>query len=516
MSARTSDQQRHSPEVDLRELKRRLLEIRDFGAAGRLLHWDQATYMPKGGAAARARQSSTLSRLVHEKSVDPELGKLLDRLAPHGEALAFDSDDGSLIRIARRNFEKATKVPAEFVARASGVQSSSYDAWTRARPANDFASMVPFLQQALDLSREYAQFFAPYEHIADPMINDADEGMTATGIQKLFAGLKHELVPLVQAIADQPLVEDRCLKGKFATARQLEFALALAQSIGYDLDRGRLDTTVHPFCAPFSVGDVRITTRVYEDEIGQALFSTLHEAGHGLYEQGVDPALDGTPLAGGSSAGVHESQSRLWENIVGRSRRFWEFHFPKLQERFPDHFVGVSPGDFYRAINRVEPTLIRTDADEVTYNLHIMMRFDLELKLLEGRLEIEDLPDAWTCQMEENLGLTPPDDRDGCLQDVHWYVGGIGGGFQGYTIGNILSSQFFAAAVEAHSEIPDQIARGEFQTLHTWLRENIYQHGSKFTPHELVERATGESMNTIAFVKYLREKYGEIYDLPMT
>lgn len=516
MTASASRTQQLSPEADLKELRRRLLDLKDLGAARRVLNWDLATYMPKGGAAARARQASVLSRLSHEKSVDPELGKLLDRLAPHAEGLPYDSDDASLVRVARRDFERAIKVPAEFVARASAHRSASYNAWTEARPANDFAAMVPFLRKTLDHSREYAGFFAPYDHIADPMIDDADRGMTAAGIQALFAGLREALVPLVQAIAEKPLADDRCLKGDFAAEDQLDCSRALARSIGYDLDRGRLDTTAHPFCAPFSVGDVRITTRVYADEIGQALFSTLHEAGHALYEQGIDPVLDGTPLAGGTSAGVHESQSRLWENLVGRSRGFWEVHLPELGKRFPDHFDGVSPEDFYRAINKVERTLIRTDADEVTYNLHVMMRFDLELELLDGTLEVEDLPDAWSRRMDQDLGLTPPDDRDGCLQDVHWFAGGIGGAFQGYTIGNILSAQFFTAAVRAHDQIPEEIGRGAYRTLHDWLRENIYRHGAKFTPDELVERATGEPLNTTAYVQYLRAKYGELYDLPVT
>jgi carboxypeptidase Taq len=516
MSAKAPGRRKRSAEADLRELKQRLLEIRDCAAAAGLLHWDQATYMPKGAAAARARQSATLDRLTHEMSIAPELGRLLERLAPYGETLPYDSNDASLIRIARRNFEKAIRVPAHHVARASALRSASYDAWTRGRPANDFASMVPFLRQALDLSREYAEFFAPYDHVADPLIDDTDEGMTTSQFRQLFADLRRELVPLVQTIADQPLADDSCLKEKIPTRQQLQLARALAEKIGFDLNRGRLDTTAHPFCAPLSLGDVRITTRVYGNDIGQALFSTLHEAGHGLYEQGIDPELDGTPLARGISAGMHESQARLWENVVGRSRGFWEFFFPKLQDNFPGRFQNVTLEEFYRAINKVEPGLVRTDADEVTYSLHIMMRFELELELLEGRLDISELPEAWHARFQAYLGLAPPDDRDGCLQDVHWYTGRIGGRFQGYAIGNILASQFYAAAVRAHGEIPHEIAQGEFRTLHSWLRENIYRHGRKFTAHELVERATGESVSTRAYVQYLRDKYAGLYDLPMT
>ncbi len=503
-----------SAESRLAELEDRLREISDLGAASALFGWDQATYMPTGGAAARARQGATLNRLAHEKSVDPALGKLLDQLDGYGESLPYESDAASLIRVARRDFEKAIKVPADYVARASAFSSASYDAWTRARPVNDFATMRPFLEHALELSREYASFFAPYANIADPLIDGADEGMTAASVRALFADLRRELVPIVRAIAEQPLADDSCLRGAFGEGKQLEFSLIAARSIGYDLARGRLDKTHHPFCTKFSAGDVRITTRVYDNDVGQALFSTLHEAGHALYEQGVATDLEGTPLGSGTSAGVHESQSRLWENIVGRSRGFWRHFYPRLQATFPDQLGGVALDTFYRAINRVERSLIRTDADEVTYNLHVMLRFDLELDLLEGRLQVKDLPDAWRARMEADLGLAPPDDRDGCLQDVHWYAGGIGGGFQGYTIGNILSAQLYAAALKAHPGIPREIESGQCETLHTWLREHVYRHGRKFTPDELVHRATGSAMRTEPYLAYLHTKYGELYRLP--
>jgi carboxypeptidase Taq len=505
---------RKSTELKLAELKRRLLEISDLEAAESLLGWDHATYMPEGGAVARARQGATLSRLAHEKSVDPTLGRLLDELQPYADGLAPDSDDAGLLRVARRDFEKAIRVPPEFVARDNAHGSASYDAWTRARPANDFAAMLPYLEKALELSREYAGFFEPYRHIADPLIDDADEGMTTASVRALFAALRPELVPIVGAITEQAAIDNRCLRGFFGEARQLDFNLAVADRIGYDRRRGRLDKTHHPFCTKFSAGDVRITTRVYESDVDQALFSTVHEAGHAMYEQGVSAAFEGTPLGSGVSSGVHESQSRLWENVVGRSRGFWAHFYPVLQKAFPDQLGSVALETFYRAINKVERSLIRTDADEVTYNLHIMMRFDLELQLLEGRLRVKDLPEAWRAAMQADLGLLPPDDRDGCLQDVHWYASGIGGGFQSYTIGNILSTQFHAAAVKAHPDIPREIEHGEFGTLHAWLREHIYQHGRKYKPDELIERATGESMSMRPYLAYLRAKYGELYRLP--
>jgi carboxypeptidase Taq len=321
-------------------------------------------------------------------------------------------------------------------------------------------------------------------------------------------------VPTVRAICDQPAADDGCLRGSFGEPAQLDFGVSVIKRIGYDFDRGRLDKTVHPFCTRLSTGDVRITTRVEESDVRQALFSTLHEAGHALYEQGVDPALEGTPLGRGASVGVHESQSRLWENVVGRGRSFWQHFYPLLQSTFPDQLSKVPAEAFYRAINRVERSLIRTDADEVTYNLHIMLRFDLELELLEGRLLAKDLSEAWRAAMQDCLGIVPTDDRDGCLQDVHWYAGRMGGGFQSYTIGNILSAQFYAAAVQAHPNIPSEIAIGGFSTLHAWLREHLYQHGRKFKPNELVERTTGEQLSVGAYLAYLRAKYGELYQLP--
>lgn len=505
---------RRSAEDRLEELKRRLLEISDLGSAAAVMNWDEATYMPKGGAVARGRQSATVSRIRHEKSIDSALGALIDMLVSYAESLPPDSDDAALIRIARRDFEKAIKVPADWVERANQHGSASYDAWTRARPANDFAAMRPYLEKTLELSREYAGFFAPFGRIADPLIDDADPGMTTASIQKLFTELRRELVPIGRAIADQPVADDRCLRSTFGEAEQLSFSLDIASRLGYDLNRGRLDKTHHPFCTRFGSGDVRITTRVRQDDLGDALFSTVHEAGHAMYEQGVSASLDGTPLGWGVSAGVHESQSRLWENVVGRGRAFWEHFFPALQRLFPDQFRGVPLDTFYRAINKVERSLIRTDADEVTYNLHVMMRFDLELDLLEGRLAVKDIPDAWRARMRSDLGVEPPDDRDGCLQDVHWYGGNIGGGFQGYTIGNILSAQFYAAATRANPGVPSEIAAGEFRTLHRWLTDNLYRHGRKFTPNDLIKRATGEPMTMRPYLAYLRNKYGELYRLP--
>ncbi len=500
-------------EAKLQELKTRLMEVNDLNSANAVLSWDQTTYMPPGGAPARARQMATLSRLAHEKFTDLVIGRLLDDLRPYEESLPYDSDEASLIRVTRREYDKAIKVPPEFVARLNSHAATSYQAWTEARPANDFARMRLLLEETVDLSRQLAEFFPGYESIADPLIDFADYGMKASTVRALFAELREQLVPIVLAIAAQPVADDSCLSQHFPEPQQLTFGQVVIERFGYNFYRGRQDKTHHPFMTKFSLGDVRITTRVKENDLGDAFFSTTHEAGHALYEQGIRMDFEGTPLATGTSAGVHESQSRLWENLVSRSRGFWQFFYPRLQEVFPDQLKSVSLDTFYRAINKVQRSLIRTDADEVTYNLHVMLRFDFEIDLLEGRLAVRDLPEAWHARYQADLGVRAPDDRDGVLQDVHWFSGVVGGAFQGYTLGNILSTQFFDAAVRAHPEINDQIAQGEFGTLHGWLRDSIYQHGSKFTTSELVERATGAPMSIEPYVRYLRTKYKELYTL---
>ena len=500
-------------ETKLKELKNRLAEINDLESAAKLLGWDQNTYMPSGGAPARARQIATLQQLAHEKFTDARIGHLLDDLRTYEESQPYNSDEASLIRVTRRDYERAIKVPSEFVAKFSDHQSTSFQIWTKARPANDFAKVQPYLEKTLDLSRQLANFFPGYEHIADPLIDYSDYGMKASTIRDIFANLRDHLAPIAQTITAQAPADDTCLHQKFPEAQQLAFGLEVIKRFGYDFERGRQDKAPHPFTTNFSIDDVRITTRVKKNNLGDALFSTMHEAGHGMYEQNICSTLEGTPLASGASSGIHESQSRLWENIVGRSRGFWRFFYPKLQEIFPSQLKSVPQETFYRAINKVKCSLIRTDADEVTYNLHVLLRFDFELNLLEGNLAVRDLPEAWRERFEADLGLVPPDDRNGVLQDIHWYFGAIGGAFQGYTLGNILSAQFFEQATQTHPEITSEIEEGKFNTLHNWLQENIHQHGRKYTPSELIKRVTGKSLSIDPYIRYLRNKYGELYAL---
>lgn len=494
-------------------LKTRLRDVDDLHRATAVLHWDQATYMPPAGAPARGRHIATLSRLAHELYTAAETGRLLDAAAKETESLPFDSDDASIVRVARRQWDLAVKRPSSLVAEFQEHQAKSYQAWTVAKPASDFAAVRPLLEKTLELSRRTAECYPGFDHIADPMINFYDYGMKVASVRALFAALRERLVPLVRAITSRPLPDNSCVLQHAPAADQLAFGVEVIERFGYDFRRGRQDLTHHPFETTFSPGDVRITTRVREDDLTDALFSTLHEAGHALYEQGVDPAFEGTPLASGTSAGVHESQSRLWENLVGRSRGFWEHFFPLLRAAFPAQLKGVSLDAFYGAVNRVERTLIRTDADEVTYNLHVMLRFDLELDLLEGKLAVKDLARVWRERVEADLGQIVPDDRLGVLQDVHWYGGPIGGAFQGYTLGNILSAQFYDTAVRAHPEIPADVANGEFARLHGWLRENIYRHGAKFTAPELVRRVTGSDLTIEPYLDYLWRKYQPLYGL---
>lgn len=495
------------------QLLQHLQEVNDLQMASALLNWDQTTYMPPGGAKARGQQLATLQRLAHKKFTSAAIGRLLDQLQPYAERLPYEHNDAALVRFVRRQYERTLKVPNAYAATVAQHSADSYTAWAEARPSNNFAAVQPYLAKTLDLSRQFSDFFPGYAHIADPLVDSTDYGMSVATIQPLFAELRQALAQLVQTITRQTAPDDSCLHQAYPEVEQLAFGERIIRAYGYDFTRGRQDRTLHPFMTKFSIGDVRITTRVKADDLSEALFSTMHEAGHALYEQGFAPDLEDTLLDNGTSAGVHESQSRLWENLVGRSLGFWQHYYPQLQAAFPQQLGKTELESFYRAINKVQRSLIRTDADEVTYNLHVIIRFELELALLEGKLAIADLPAAWHAAYQQNLGITAPDDRDGVLQDVHWYAGRIGGQFQGYTLGNILSAQFFAAACRAHPEIPAEIGMGQFGTLHTWLRQNIYQYGSKFTTDELVNRVTGSSLQLTPYLTYLRTKYGALYQL---
>jgi carboxypeptidase Taq len=501
----------------LADLRERLQEIDDLKRAAAVLNWDQSTYMPPGGASGRARQMATLEKLRHSRSTDPALGELLanledylDQLSPENDK---ESDEAALIRVAKRDFDRATRIPTSLMGELANQIGLSYSAWIAARPKNDWATMRPILEKTLALSRRYAECFPDAEHIADPLIDSSDEGMTVATIRPLFAELRSFLTPLVNAIAAKPETDASCLFQSYPESKQWAFGEKIIRAYGYDFERGRQDKTHHPFMTRFSWGDCRITTRFDENYLGAGLFATLHEAGHALYEMGTDPSYDASPLGDGTSSGVHESQSRTWENVVGRSLSLWKFYYPQLQATFPEQLGNVDLQTFYHAINKVKPSLIRVEADEVTYNLHVIIRFELECELLEGTLAVADLPEAWRARYQEYLGVSSPTDADGVLQDVHWFGGVVGGAFQGYTLGNILSGQFNAAARKAIPGLSQQWEQGNFEPLHTWLRENIYRYGRKYTTLELVKRVTGDPIQLGPYKEYLTTKYSEIYGL---
>jgi carboxypeptidase Taq len=491
------------------QLEDRLATLSDLRSVKSLLFWDQQTYMPAGAVAGRAEHVATMSRLAHEMLVDGETKRLLDSSGEPDPS----SEEGALLRRALRDYERATKLPAELVAQISRVTAVAEAAWVRARKESDWQLFAPHLEKILLLKREAAEALGYEDHPYDALLDAYEPGAKKARLEEIFEELKGGIVPLIRA-ADGWESEDYevLLKGSFDEGRQEAFGRMVISAFGYDWERGRQDRSVHPFCVSLGPGDVRMTTRFDRSWLSPALFGSMHEAGHALYTQGVNPDYARTPLDGGTSMGVHESQSRLWENLVGRSRPFWSHYYPKLQETFPKALSGIDAEAFYRAINVLKPSGIRVEADEVTYNLHILLRFELEVALIGGDLSVAELPAAWNAKMEEYLGVVPKNDAGGVLQDIHW-ADGLFGYFPTYTIGNVLSVQFFDAAAKAHPEIPEQIEQGEFSTLLGWLRENVHRHGARYYPDELITMATGRSLDTAPYLRYLKNKFGELYDL---
>jgi carboxypeptidase Taq len=502
----------NSVEENLETLKTKLETVKNLYSAASVLGWDQQVNMPPGGATARAEQLSTLHRLAHQMFTTDEIGRLLEDLAQAD--FDYESDEAALIRVVRRDYDKARTLPPELVAEMSRTFSLGQQVWTKARANKDFSQFQEILTKIVDLNIQKAEAYGYEDSIYDALLDDYEPGVKTAEVRRVFDQLKKELVPLVQAIANRAdAVEDSFLEQDYGESAQWDFGMIPLKAIGFDLERGRQDKSVHPFTTSFSVNDVRITTRIDEDKFPSALFSTLHEGGHALYEQNISPDLEGTLLADGTSLAVHESQSRLWENVVGRSPEFWQCYYPRLQEFFPEQLGQVSRHRFYRAINKVTPSFIRVEADEVTYNLHVFLRFELEQELVEKRLKIADLPSAWNAKMEEYLGLTPPNDALGVLQDIHWSGGSLGY-FPTYTLGNVLSLQFYNRALEDRPEMPEQFARGEFAPLLDWFREKVHRHGRKFTANELLERVTGTGrIDAEPYLEYIKHKFSEIYGL---
>jgi carboxypeptidase Taq len=483
-------------------------EIWDLDKASGLLSWDEETHMPPGGAEARAEQKATLQRLAHERWVSDELSGLLDALAPYEAEQDYESDEASLIRVLRHDHEKARRVPTELHAEIVRTGSLGYQAWLEARKREDFSILLPHLERNLELRLRYVECFTPYDDPYDPLLDDYEPGMRTADVDPVFQQLKAALVPMIAAVKDAEPVDDSCLYGNFPIDGQRRFALWALGLWGFDPETWRLDKTVHPFATAFAPTDIRLTTRFQEDHLG-GVTACLHEFGHGIYERQVSPTLTRTPLASGVSAALHESQSRMWENLVGRSLATWRVFYPRLQQELP-HFADVPLKTFHRAINKVQPSLVRVEADEVTYNLHIIMRYELEREMLSGALPLADLPEAFNAKMHDYLGLDPPNLVQGVLQDAHWSDLGFGY-FPTYALGNVISVQIWERAQAELGELDERFERGEFAPLREWLGEHLHRYGRKFSAAETIERVAGGPIDPGPYVAYLERKLQDVF-----
>jgi carboxypeptidase Taq len=481
-------------------LRTKLGEIHDVVKAASLLGWDQQVLMPSRGADVRAYQLGTLGKLAHERFVSAEIGSLLEELRPYEESLEPDTNEASLIRVARRDYEKLVRVPPELGAEITRVGARAFGVWVEARANSDYESFRPWLEQLVELKHRYVECYPPADELYDTLLDDYEQGMTAVQVRAIFDRLKEVLIPLVDAAAS---AATEPVKGHFPAAAQRQLSLEIVKRFGFDETAWRLDEAPHPFAQSLGTQDIRITTREPEDSL-DGLFATMHECGHGLYENGVDPVLERTLLARGASLGLHESQSRLWENLVGRSRPFWSWFYPRLQETFPDQLGSVDEERWFRSINDVRPGLIRIEADEASYNLHIILRFELEQQIMDG-LDLHELPQLWNETMHGYLGVDVPNDAVGVLQDVHWSRGGFGY-FPTYSLGNVISVQIWERLRDDLDDVDGQIARGEFSEIREWLRERLHRHGRKFTPAETLERAVGGPIDPEPYLEYLQGK----------
>jgi carboxypeptidase Taq len=483
----------------LDRLKAALAEIADLKHAESILDWDSRVSMPQRGAQARAGAAATLARLSHERLTSDDIGQLLDELSDEE-----DSTDAALVRVTRRLWDRSRRVPAELAGEMAEASGVAVAAWDEARACSDFESFRPHLERQLELKRRYIDCFPGAETNYDVLLEDYEEGMTTAEVERVFDRLKEELVPLVEQWRDQP-VDEAALRGPFAAATQRRLGLEIVTAFGYDDSSWRIDETPHPFASKPGLGDIRLTTNTAESDL-TSLFSTMHEFGHGVYEFDIDSSLARTPLAGGTSSAIHESQSRTWENLVGRSPGFWEWFYPRLATAFPEQLAGVDAARFTRAVNAVRPGFIRGDADEVTYGLHIILRLELERELLAGTVEIGELPEVWNSRMKDYLGVDVPDDAHGVLQDTHWAVG-LFGYFPTYQLGNIISVQIWERAVADLGDVEEDFARGEFAPLRNWLREHLYRYGGIYTPRDLLRRVTGSDLDPEPYLRYLRTKF---------
>jgi carboxypeptidase Taq len=495
------------------ELRSRLAKVVDVRNAARLLHWDQQKMMPVSGGTARADSLATLERLSHELFVSAETGRLLEAAEQELNGTPPDSDDACLVRVVWQRWEKARRVPSELAAELAHAGSVGQEAWVEARSQSDFAAFRPHLERNLELGRRYVDCFDGFDCDYDALLDDYEPGMKTAEVAALFAELKAELVPLIAAIAQRPdAVDAACLHGEFAIDRQRRLVAKVVEQMGFRRTGWRMDDAVHPFATSMGSADVRITTRWDETYFASGLYGAMHECGHGLYEAGIDLALQRTPIGSAESLGLHESQSRMWENMVGRGKSFSRYLAPLVSETFPESMAGLDPDTLYRAVNRVQPSFIRVEADEATYGLHIVLRFELEQELIEGRLAVADLPEAWNTRFKDYLGLDVPDDAHGVLQDVHW-AAGLLGYFPTYALGNMIAGQLWDQIAVDLPDRDDRIAAGDLAPLREWLRVNVHRHGSKFPTQELLTRVAGGPIEVQPFVVYLKAKLGDVYGL---
>ena len=491
---------------DLKELDKKINRLAAVKAA---LEWDQETQLPPAGVEERAEQLAVLEGLIHDLRTGPRMGQLTSELS---DITLPTDEDRALVRWLRRDFGRAARLPKELVERSARLVGTAQPAWARARKAGDFAAFAPFLEQLVAVAREKAELLGYSDHPYDALLDEYEPGTTSAEVKAVFDGLEGGVAELVRRIAARPQVESAFLSRHYPREVQERVVRQISADIGFDAQAGRLDISTHPFCTTLGPRDVRITTRYDEHFLNMALYGVIHETGHALYEQGVDPAFGATALGGGVSLGIHESQSRFWENLIGRSRPFVERYFPVFREAYPNSLGDVDAETFYRGINRVEPSFIRVEADEVTYSLHIILRFRLELALLDGTLAARNVPDAWNAEFVRLFGITPPDDAQGCLQDVHWAMGGLGY-FPTYTLGNLYAAQFFDTLKSAVPDWAGLVARGEFGPILGWLRTNIHRYGRVYPAGELCQRVTGKSLDASHFLNYLHTKFGAIYGL---
>ena len=496
----------------IEQLRERMAELADLSHAAHLLNWDQQTMMPPGGGAARAEALATIRRLGHQKFIAPDTGTLLDAAQEALNGSGDDSDAARLVHVTRRRWEKARRIPVELASEMARAASLAQEAWIGARARSDFAAFAPYLEHNIDLARQYVDCLGGFDCHYDALLDDYEPGMKTAEVARLFAQLKDELVPLIATLADNAeRIDDSRLHGKFDLAGQRRLAERVLELMGFDRSGWRMDDAVHPFATSFGSHDVRITTRWDESYFPSSLYAAMHECGHGLYEAGIAASLQRTPLGQTESLGIHESQSRMWENMVGRGRSFSGVLAPLIAETLG---TAIEPDQLFRSVNKVRPSFIRVEADEATYGLHIILRFELEQELIEGRLAVTDLPAEWNRRFQESFGLEVPDDAQGVLQDVHWSTGAIGY-FSTYSLGNLISGHLWEQAHRDIGDLEERIAAGELSPLREWLRENVHRHGSKFTSGELLERVVGAPISVEPFVAYLKAKLGDAYGLEL-